>query len=101
LRELSGASGARIKTVVVVNPSQRTGGNYSQATGESCWRDALDVPAGGTLDRFHTDAGSAWLSYCYVGIDSQVDISSLVLEVTFVDDVGNPGSASTTVTSFR
>jgi hypothetical protein len=37
-------------------------------TGPGCWRDALRVPPGGTLDVFETDAGIDWLGYCGVSI---------------------------------
>jgi hypothetical protein len=101
LREVAGNSGATIKTIVVRNPSQRIGGTSSQETGEACWVDLVRVPPGGTLDRFHNDAGSAWLSYCYVGIDGAPGIPSLDLEVHFVDDMQGRGSVSTTITRFR
>jgi hypothetical protein len=101
LRETAGLSGATITLVVVRNPSQRTQGTYSQATGESCWLTSLRVPPRGTLDVFHTDAGSAWLSYCYVGIDGAPGIPSLELDVHFVDDLNGQGVVSAVVTRFQ
>ena len=101
LREVGGRSGATVKTITVWNPDNRTKGTYAQETGEGCWRDKARVPPDGTLDAFHTDEGSAWLSYCYVGIDGTPTVPSLDVDVHFVDDENNNGMVRATVTTFR
>jgi hypothetical protein len=102
VRELGGRSGATIKLITVSNPNLRVGESTSrQDTGESCWQTELRVPPGGTLDTFYTDAGSAWLSYCWAGIDALPGVSSLPIEVFFKDDYGYEGSVRATITTFR
>lgn len=101
VRELGGRSGATIKEILVYNPNHAPGDTSSQAAGESCWREELRVPPGGTLDTFYTDAGSRWLSYCYVGIGASTEVSSLSIEVFFVDDSRNRGSVRTTISTIR
>jgi hypothetical protein len=102
LRELTGTSGATIKRVVVRNTAQVTNGTYSDETGEACWKDPLRVPPGGTLDTFFTDAGVAWLSYCFVGIDTLPGREpQLELDVHFVDDAQRSGFVTKVVTSYR
>ena len=101
LRESSGRSGATIKSIDVSNPNPAPGGTGSQGTGESCWVDTQRAPPGGTLDTFYTDAGSRWLSYCYVGIDGPAVVSSLKVDVRFQDDDGHAGSVAAVVSSFR
>ena len=98
--ETGGRSGATIKEVKVINPAA-AGGTFAQLTSESCWRDELWVAPGGTLDTFYTDEGSRWLGYCYVGIDAPPAISMLQLQIFFVDDHRNHGSALATVSKFR
>jgi hypothetical protein len=97
VRELGGRSGAIIKWITVHNPNLRAGESTStQHQSESCWRTELRVPPGGTLDTFYTDAGSAWLSYCWVGIDALPGASSFPIEVFFKDDYGYEGSVKAT-----
>ena len=97
VRELGGRSGAIIKWITVHNPNLRAGESTStQHQSESCWRTELRVPSGGTLDTFYTDAGSAWLSYCWVGIDALPGASSFPIEVFFKDDYGYEGSVKAT-----
>ena len=61
----------------------------------ACWRDALRVPPGGTLDTFYTKAGWDWLSYCAPTYDTSVNTTTLnapvTLRVTFLDDEGRTG----------
>jgi hypothetical protein len=101
LREVGGQSGATIKTVVVRNPANGTSGTGSQENGESCWRTPVRVPPGGTLDTFYTDEGSAWLGYCFDGIDGKLSDSDLEVEAQFVDDQGQYGWVHKDVTSIR
>ena len=101
VRESSGRSGATVKAITVYNPNHAAGETYSQVTSESCWRDTLRAPAGGTLDVFYTDSGANWLSYCYAGIGAAPGVSRLSVEVTFTDDDGHPGTATTTITAFE
>ena len=92
---------AIIKSIVVRNPNYLPFSTSSQEPGQACWRDDVRVPPGGRLDTFYTDDGAAWLSYCYVGIGTTGETNLLEVEVQFVDDQGNAGSVSTTVTRFR
>ena len=101
VREIGGRSGATVKEVKVINPAAASGGTYAQLASESCWREELWVAPGGTLDTFYTDEGSRWLGYCYVGIDGPPAVSSLQLQVFFVDDHRNHGSTIATVSKFR
>ena len=91
LRETGGESGATIVSVVVRGP------NGSDETGPGCWRDALRVPPGGTLDTFHTEAGTRWLSYCAPGTGGPAIVSELGLTVHFIDDEGRRGDVSAVV----
>ena len=99
-RELGGRSGATIKEILVYNPNPGAE-TFSQAAGESCWIQELRVPPGETLDTFYTEAGSEWLSYCYVGIGSSTRVSSIPVEVFFKDDYGARGSVRTTISTFH
>ena len=103
LRETGGKSGATVKETVVINPNVLPSGysTYSQAQGESCWIEELRVPPGGMLDIFYTDAGSKWLSYCWVGVDAPPNVPNLRLEVHFKDDGGPRGLAVATISRFQ
>ena len=101
VRESGGKSGARIYTVFVNNPHPGPGESASDTFGDGCWRDPIRVPPGGTLDTFYSDKGVKSLSYCGVFVVAAPELSSLELEVHFVDDEGKGGAALATISQFR
>jgi hypothetical protein len=93
LTETSGNSGATIQNVFV-GDSKGSGDN----TGPGCWRDALRVPPGGTLDTFYTDEGLKWLGYCAPGSGGRTQTPELLLVVSFTDDDGRTGTVQIVAT---
>jgi hypothetical protein len=91
LRETSGNSGATIAQLAI------SASNTTEFTGPACWRDALRVPPGGTLDTFYSDAGTQWLSYCGAGGSGPTQTPTVVIKVTFTDDNGQLATAEATV----
>jgi hypothetical protein len=82
LKETGGRSGVTIRDVVtqIVDLSM---------TGPACWREALRVPAGGTLTAF----ADGRLGYCAPEISSDTPAASIYLSVSFLDDAGGLGAA--------
>lgn len=95
LRETSGRSGATIERIVIRGPAE------SDETGSTCWRTAVRVPPGGTLDTFYTDAGADWLLYCSPFNVGHTPAPALGVEITFHDDRGNVGSVTAAITRIR
>jgi hypothetical protein len=89
LRETSGKSGATIQNLFVADPVLGGGDN----TGPGCWRIALRVPPGGTLDTFYSDEGWNWLGYCGVWGGGTSATGAVSVVVTFTDDDGVSGTA--------
>ena len=88
LTETGGRSGATIQNVEIAVDDRFN-------TGPGCWRDPLRVPPGGTLDVFANNL--QWLGYCAPAGASRVEATRLLLTVTFTDDEGREGRASTAV----
>lgn len=91
LRETSGRSAATITEVTVYGPEG------SDITGPGCWRETVQVKAGGSLDLFHTDAGQRHLVYCAPGSGGQTRTPNLTVAVSFVDANGQPGTVGASV----
>ena len=91
LRETAGKNSALIGDIAVKGP------NGSDMTGPECWRDNLIVPAGGTLDAFHSDEGLKWLAYCAPGSGGRTATPTLRVTVSFVDSGGHAGKVETDI----
>ena len=91
LRETAGKNSALIGDIVVIGP------NGSDMTGPGCWSDNLIVPAGGTLDTFHSDEGLKWLAYCAPGSGGRTATPTLRVTVNFLDSSGRAGKVETDI----
>ena len=87
LRELSGNSGATIRSIVMGNPSLGF-----DTFGGFC-ADGMRVPPGEVLDTFYNDESFAALTYCAPGfsVSAPAQPHPFVITVDFVDDEGREG----------
>ena len=95
LRETSGGSRAQVEEILVIGPSS------TDVAGMGCWRDSVDVPAGGALDIFYTDDGAKWLGYCGPGTYGNTATPTLHVLVTFDDAYGAQGSIIFPISDIR
>ena len=95
LRETSGASRAQVEEILVIGPSS------TDVAGMGCWRESVDVPAGGALDVFYTDDGAKWLGYCGPWIYGNTATPTLHVLVTFDDAYGAQGSIIFPISDIR
>ena len=92
LRETSGKSGATIRLVEVkVRQGYIYGDDDEVSTGEDCWRRAIRVEAGATLDIF--SLGHDGLGSCQPAARGEIQTSPVRVVVTFTDDQGLTGIA--------
>lgn len=88
LTETSGRTGATIQNIASI-----VGGDTDN-TGPACWRVAIRVEPGSTLDLFEGNR----LGYCAPSPFSRVEASVVSVVVTFTDDEGGIGTAKASAT---